>query len=93
MQKVYNMFTGEKAGVILFEVTQEEVQMIKAVLNNQLSVLEEVRADYKYFATELATELPSDNREMKNQYWDKYSKLSKKINKLAALQAKIKRNF
>ena len=89
MQKVYNMFTGEKAGVILFEVTQEEVQMIKAVLNNRLSELEEVRGDYKY----VATELPSDHRETKNIYWAKYSKVSKKINKLAALQAKIKRNF
>ena len=89
MQKVYNMFTGEKAGVILFEVTQEEVQMIKAVLNKQLSELEEVRGDYKY----VATELPSDHRVMKNDYWNKYSKVSKKINKLAALQAKIKRNF
>lgn len=87
MQKVYNMFTGKKAGVILFEVTQEEVQMIKAVLNTRLSELETVRNYYK--DTAVNSTWPST----KEGYWKEHSKVTKKINKLAALQAKIKRNF
>lgn len=68
-------------------VTTSDVQMIKSLLSNTIAELEEVRGDCKYIATELT------ERDLKNYYWAKYNKVSKKINKLAALQAKIKRNL
>lgn len=68
-------------------VTTSDVQMIKSLLKLEISRMESDRAYNKHIATNTV------NPELKASYWKGYFKLTKKINKLAALQAKIKRNL
>lgn len=77
----------EQTGVWLQGVNTSELQQIKSMLKDQLSCLEEDRGYLKHIAKN------HNDPEVKNFYWSKYNKTSKTINKLAALQTKIKRTL
>jgi uncharacterized protein YpmS len=71
------------------DLTTSETQQLKALLNKELSNLEEDRAMYKHVATNLS---PRDV-ELKNKYWKFHQQATKQINKLAKIQQKIKRSL
>jgi hypothetical protein len=72
------------------DLTTSETQQLKSILNAQLSLLERSRDAYKEIAVLCKFHKDKEGVEF---YWKQHQNCTKQINKLAKIQAKIKRSL
>jgi hypothetical protein len=82
----YNSQTDEPTHII-DDLTTSEVQQLKALLNGTISEHEHYRKAMSAMANVVR------DKETKSVYWKEYFNATKNINKLAKIQAKVKRSL